>query len=271
MSTSETNEKAAPKFVRSRPYPAIPLDEAIKRIQTLKDNVGFAENNREAIAKGLGYGSLSGASARTLSALTQYGLLEGRRDRYTLSSLSKQFLLQLTDAEQRQALIEAALTPELFSEVYYEFAGQHLPKQLSNLLAGKKGINHRVSAEVAGTIQSSFEYAGLIDSLTGKLLKEPIISLDSPKDTSDRNNSDGEAADIDGNSSSNDIAAGGARSESESSQAQTNQDSQLVDYNFPLRQDIVVRLRLPREITTKDVTRLTSFLNSLKFDAGETK
>jgi hypothetical protein len=42
--------------------------------------------------------------------------------------------------------------------------------------------------------------------------------------------------------------------------------SKLMSYPFPLREDCIVHLRLPGDLSAKDVTRLTSFLEALVID-----
>lgn len=39
--------------------------------------------------------------------------------------------------------------------------------------------------------------------------------------------------------------------------------SQLIDYVFPLRRDLTVKLSLPADISEQDITRLTAFLKTL--------
>ena len=41
----------------------------------------------------------------------------------------------------------------------------------------------------------------------------------------------------------------------------------LVEYPYPLRSDLIVRLRLPRDLTRVDVKRLTKFMDSLAVDS----
>lgn len=153
------------KKERSRAYPAIPLEEALARIESINKNLGInGQFNRESIAIGMGYTSLNGASARRVAALVHYGLLSRDKDQYYLSQLAKQYLLPVKDGDKEKAIREAALSPTLFAEIYESFKGQVIPKQFVNRLIQEFGIQQKVAPDVEKIFKSTVEVAGIMQS-----------------------------------------------------------------------------------------------------------
>jgi len=115
------------KRVRSPNYPALSLKEAIDKLTLLYKNNHRHAAPREAVAKGMGYGGLSGASATAISALNKYGLLEKLGEDLRVSERGMQILAPHSPQERATALIEAAYEPRLFAELRERFPGQQMP------------------------------------------------------------------------------------------------------------------------------------------------
>lgn len=151
------------KISRSTAYPSIALPEALNKLSKLKDSLGVnGEYNREATAKGMGYASLSGSSARAVAALVQYGLLDRNKDQYAISELGKRYLMPIEEGQVRIATQEAVLRPPLLRKIYTEYEGQQLPGQLKNILTITHGIQGAAADTALRVIKQSFDYAGLI-------------------------------------------------------------------------------------------------------------
>jgi len=76
------------------------------------------------VVKSMGYNTLNGASATAISALTKYGLLEGRGTDIRISERALQILHPQSAAEKAEALRAAARDPALFQELFEKFPGQ---------------------------------------------------------------------------------------------------------------------------------------------------
>lgn len=162
------SEDKASTRKRSTSYPSINLEEAIQRLSSLNQAYGMSKYSREDAAKGIGYGGLSGASARAVAALVQYGLLERDGNAYTPSSLAKGILFPVSDEEKAKSIKMAAQSPRLFAIIVNQYKGQSLPTMLENVLM-RQGIHGGASKEAASAIRDSFAFAGL--------LKNGIVSL----------------------------------------------------------------------------------------------
>lgn len=106
------------------PYPSIGLAEAIERARTLYGQVHRRRMSREEIAKLLGYAGLNGASVETISNLTKFGLIEGRKDDIRISDDAAVILIEPPGSPDRvPALRRLARRPELFAELAEDFEG----------------------------------------------------------------------------------------------------------------------------------------------------
>jgi hypothetical protein len=126
---------------RSR-YPAIPLPEAVAKVEKIYEQEGPNAMSSEVAAKHMGYGGLNGASLTSLAALKKYGLLEGRAEDLRVS---KDGIVIVSDRKaddqtERQAALSAAfLSDPLFKELDERFAGKTTEINVTSYLQ-KKGF-----------------------------------------------------------------------------------------------------------------------------------
>jgi hypothetical protein len=111
---------------RSPSYPAIGLKEAIARVSMVYAKDHLNQVPKAVIAEHMGYKSLSGASLPILSSLNQYGLLEGRGDETRVSQAALNIIVNEPGAsnDRLRAIRDAAISPELFSELIARFPGK---------------------------------------------------------------------------------------------------------------------------------------------------
>lgn len=176
---------------RSTSYPSMSLPEALKKLGILKDSHGInGEYDREATAKGMGYGSLSGSSARAVAALVQYGLLNRSKDQYSISDLGKKYLMPVRTGQDDEAAREAALNPPLLRKIFDEYEGQPLPGQLKNILTITYGVQGSAADVALRVIKQSFKAAGLVTesgTLTRGIVSEDsdsVVSLEDSEEVS---------------------------------------------------------------------------------------
>jgi hypothetical protein len=108
---------------RSPRYPAISLGDAIAAARSI-----WAREKRTAIqgavlAKALGYNSVSGPVRTRAASLGQYGLIEKHGGGLRLSDLAMRIIHSPENSpDYKQAVQEAALSPELFRELHASHA-----------------------------------------------------------------------------------------------------------------------------------------------------
>lgn len=148
------------KRQRSPNYPALGLREAVDKARMLHQAVGRTEHDRETVARGMGYRSLSGASATAVSALRKYGLLEGRNDEIQVSDRAMAILFAHTEEERREALREAALEPTLFSELAQKFPGDRINDELVKNYLIRNGFGVQAADGVISAFKETLEFVG---------------------------------------------------------------------------------------------------------------
>lgn len=161
---------------RSKPYPAMPVSDAVIKLKELYKKLGDSKSyNRENFAQGLGYkDSKNGAYLRAVAALVQYGLIEKDGNAYKLSGTARRILIPTTDTSEAEAVKEAALTPSLFAQLFERYEGQELPGLLPNILVTEFGILDGAKNKAVGVFRSSMEHVGVLDGNTlGERVEEP--------------------------------------------------------------------------------------------------
>ena len=108
--------------VRSPSYPSISLREAVDKIKQVYDKDYQNKIDRALVAAHMGYQSLNGKSLGVLSAVSKFGLLEGRGDANWVSDMALSIIAhERGSAERAAALQDAARRPELFSALDAKF------------------------------------------------------------------------------------------------------------------------------------------------------
>ncbi len=104
--------------IRSRGYPNQPLEQVIDNARKVHEADRQHPVDRETVARHIGFGGLSGASDRALSALLHYGLMEKvKKGELRVTDLALAIIHPHNDDERRQALHQAGFSPDLFQEL----------------------------------------------------------------------------------------------------------------------------------------------------------
>lgn len=126
---------------RSPRYPAVSLSDAIQAVRSLWGKEKRTAVQAEVLAKALGYSSLSGGARTKIASMRQYGLLEKHAGGLRLSDLGMKIIHnQEGSEEQSKALREAAVSPELFKELYESHADGS-EDAIKSFLILKKGFS----------------------------------------------------------------------------------------------------------------------------------
>ncbi len=143
---------------RSRSYPAVGLGEAVELARKLYDKMGKAPNTGEGIVKILGYKGINGSSARRLSALRQYGLLDSRDG--NMDALSQRSLTILLEpdgsAERATEICAAAREPAIFSELLDAFQdGLPTDEGLVSYLVRQEDFAHSGAEKLVAVLRNT--------------------------------------------------------------------------------------------------------------------
>lgn len=120
----EKNDKSSLQRQRSPGYPGMGLAKCIDLVKKVYENAHRGEIDSATLAKLLGYSAGSGQALTAASAIKKFGLLEGRGERQKVSELALRVLEPMTADERRDAINEAAMKPELYTELFARFGGK---------------------------------------------------------------------------------------------------------------------------------------------------
>lgn len=146
---------------RSIAYPAITVQKAIELTADLLNGLGKGPYSREEAARGIGYTTLSGASARKVAALVHYGLLDRTGNAYSLSALAQDILVPIDEQQKQVSIVKAVRNPRLFNSLVEKYNGQALPTMLPSILV-REGISLSVAEDVSTIFRESLLYTGLL-------------------------------------------------------------------------------------------------------------
>jgi hypothetical protein len=158
---------------RSPGYPTIGLREALEKVRLVYEKDYQNRIPRRVVAEHMGYKTLNGKSLGVLSAVSKFGLLEGRGDENYVSDLALQIIAHPMGApERRQAVMEAAGRPELFADLDTRFQGGRASDAgIRSYLMTRKFIPG--AADTA--IRAYRETKGLVNEEGGNYTAESIV------------------------------------------------------------------------------------------------
>jgi hypothetical protein len=150
-------------------FPYADLYSAVELAQTIHSKAGSACEVDE-LAAWLGQSSTGGTFRTRLGAARMFGLVENSQGRTTLTQLGRETLDG--SGSERVARITAFLNVELFRAMYEQYKGNALPpppaieRQMEQL-----GVSPKQKERARQTFMKSAQYAGFIDSSTGRFVK----------------------------------------------------------------------------------------------------
>ena len=170
--------------VRSPNYPGISLEEAILFTRRIYLSAHQTRMDKETLFGLLGYGGESGRSLSVLSALRKFGLIIGDSNGLQVSDFALQILEPTNSIEEKNAIREAALKPEIFRDIF-EFCGSSIPpndEPIRAYLIRQRGFGQKGVGRFLKSFRSTIEFAELDNAKTEKSAEEINVELDSPEE-----------------------------------------------------------------------------------------
>jgi hypothetical protein len=159
-------------------FPYADLESAVELAKTIKDKAGSSCEIEE-LAAWMGQSASGGTFRTRLGAAKMFGLIDTAQGRATLTALGH----DLTEISGNipGARVSAFLNVELFNAMYEQFKGRTLPpppaieRQVAEL-----GVSPKQKERARQTFMKSAQYAGFIDTATGRFVKPGIPNRDDP-------------------------------------------------------------------------------------------
>lgn len=143
---------------RSPSYPSMSLEDAIQRVHKIYQSDRLNPIDREAAAVLIGYKGSSGASDKSLAALSHYGLVERfSKGELRVTSLAVDILYPDPPEARAQALQEAFRSPDLFQKLADRFPDVPSTGALKGYLR-REGFVESAINQVASSYLESCSY-----------------------------------------------------------------------------------------------------------------
>ena len=151
---------------RSPAYPFIGLETALERAETFRRAENRNPTRSEVAASHWGYSAKSSGGRQTLSALRQYGLLEGEGT-VKLTDVALRILLDTREEspERQQLIRQVALRPPIHRRLWESY-GAELPSDatLRHVLIFEHGFNENVVTDFMREYRATVTFARLAES-----------------------------------------------------------------------------------------------------------
>jgi len=172
--------------IRSPGYPGISLNKAIDIVDRLYSRVRNNIIDREAAAKDMGYSGLTGQSAKILSDLAHFNLVEkAGKGGIRVTDLAAIILHPHTPRERAAALREAAYSPELFSQFKSNWPDGHVSENALRTWLMRSGFSSVAIHPIIRSYMDTYSFLQLENAIESN--GEP--SSPDPE-SSDRTNAD---------------------------------------------------------------------------------
>jgi hypothetical protein len=156
-----------------RPYPVHTLEETAAISTTIQEANAGLPFDRVLLAKALGTTPASSGYTMKLNSSAKYGLTQGgyNDDRITLTARGQSVVAPQAGAERHQALVDAALQPEVFRRFYQLLDGKRVPEDsyAENMLQRELGVHAGLAAECLRILKANGLYVGLLGEVGGSL------------------------------------------------------------------------------------------------------
>jgi hypothetical protein len=154
-------------------FPYADLESAVEIAQTIHSKAGSSCETDE-LAAWMGQTATGGTFRTRVGAARLFGLIETGQGRVTLTQLGRDVI----DSSGNSRVL-AFLNVELFRAMYDQYKGNALPpppaieRQMEQL-----GVSPKQKERARQTFMKSAQYAGFIDSATGRFVKPGIAQRD---------------------------------------------------------------------------------------------
>jgi hypothetical protein len=171
---ANTAPETGKRFRSEIEFPYADLEDALELAQTIHSKAGSSCAIDE-LAAWMGQSPTGGTFRSRLSAARLFGLIETNQGRATLTQAGRDALEG--SGNEQAGRVAAFLNVELFRAMYDQYKANALPpppaieRQMEQL-----GVSPKQKQRARQTFMKSAQYAGFIDSSTGRFVKPGIVA-----------------------------------------------------------------------------------------------
>lgn len=148
---------------RSPSYPGVPLEKAIELTRELYEKEHLTTVRPDVAVQAWGHEGLSGPSRRKLAALKYFGLVDDVEGGVQVSKLGEGLLHPHDQQEERRLIREAALNPEIFKEIFKNFA-RASDTSITSHLVRERHFNTNGAQKFVDVFRETIKFANLESS-----------------------------------------------------------------------------------------------------------
>lgn len=156
-----------------RPYPSDTLEEVVEIARAIYEKNAGHPMDRLMLAKAVGRTPASSAFRSFITCSAKYGLTQGNYNdaQISLTDLGEAFAGAKARGEREEALVQAALNPELFSKFHAVLEQKKFPEDIyaENMLRRDFKVSPELSKECLSVFKANVIYAGLTTEIGGSL------------------------------------------------------------------------------------------------------
>lgn len=154
-----------------RQYPVHTLEEALSVATAIQEINRGEPFDRLLLAGALGTTPASSSYTNRLNASLRYGLTEGgyASQKISLTALGRSITAPTGGPERREALVQAALKPELFLNFYRSLDGKRMPpdQYAKNTLQRESDVHPDLTNECLAIIKQNGLFVGILGEIGG--------------------------------------------------------------------------------------------------------
>jgi hypothetical protein len=143
---------------RSPNYPSIDLAEAIEGVRKVYAKDYKNKIDKGVVARHMGYGSINGKSLGVISALSKFGLLDGRGDLHVTDDAVTILVDPKASSARQQAIRRSALRPALFAQLHTHFGGTVPSAENLSAYLQKNGFTPQAAQLAAKSFRDTMQF-----------------------------------------------------------------------------------------------------------------
>jgi hypothetical protein len=175
------NDKIRKVQLSAEQLPRRSMEQALRVARALRETLAGGPAPWEDIASAMKIGAFAQNNKYYLWSAQAYNLVQKEDDKYTLSEIGRKILAPTSPNEDREAIVQAILTPVILSRLYTDYNGSPFPSEehLGNVLERKYGVPRERIEEAKLLIRENGIYAGILQQQPDGSM---VVRLD-PKST----------------------------------------------------------------------------------------
>jgi hypothetical protein len=166
---------AAKDRSRSPRYPSYALEDSIGHAGKIYAGVHRSPVDSDTAFRLMGFAGKSGASAKALGSMRQYGLIEGIGENTRISDLSLKILEPASADERAEAVVHASTAPDVFRSISDRFNGKipSVDEPIRAFLIRELGFSKSGADECISALRKTLAYVRIFEAESDS--SQPII------------------------------------------------------------------------------------------------